>query len=222
MAQGLPEIKAFLTCDRVSRQQNKLTCEGIFTTIYGLVFPMVHRGMAIYVSYIGGEGEFLQVISLLDDTGKVLKQPPPEKVRFPEVGEGVINIEGLELPAPGRYWLSLSLNGEEVKRIPVAAVQIPLRERFTEEQMRKLLANPRSIKKVRAQAECNKCGRKYVFQMTLDPNLPLDEGARPFPESKSFVCECGVTHDLRETWARAWQMVGSVQPEEKPEKSQET
>lgn len=222
MSKQLPEVKAFLTCDRVSRQQGKLSCEGIFTNINGFVFPRVHRRMAIYISYMGGEGEFSQEVALLDDKGKVLITPSAEKVRFPQLGEAVTQVEGLALPAPGRYWLRLSLDGQEVKRILVTATEVALRKPFTDQELAKLLTNLRTVKRARAELECKNCKRSHIFQMNLDPARSLDEGAKAFPESKTFECECGVSHDLRETWANCWQMIGSVQPPEKPEDSRET
>jgi len=221
MAKQLPEVKAFLTCDRASRQQGKISCEGIFTNINGYVYPRVHHPMAIYISYMGGEGEYSQRVSLLDSKGQVLIAPPPEKVKFPKLLEAVIEVQGLELPAPGKYWLSLSLDGREVKRIFVTATELAVRKPFTDGELKELLANPKTVKRVRAEVECKKCQRQHVFQMNLDPDRPLDKGAMAFPESKFFVCECGASHDLREAWANCWQMIGSVQAPEKPEERKE-
>lgn len=219
MAQDLPEIKAFLACDRAVQRKGKVSCEGIFTTINSLVFPFVHPSMSIYISYMSVEGEFDQKLSFLSEEGKVLNEKRFGTLKLPTL-EQVVNVENLELPAPGRYWFSLSLNGREVKRIWLLASETPLRPPFTKEQIRELLANPRSVKKVRAKAECKKCGKKHLFQMNLDPTAPLDKDYSPFPESKSFVCDCGVTHDMRGIWASAWQMLGSLRPEGKSEESQ--
>lgn len=220
MTKTLPEIKAFLTCDRAVHQAGKTSCEGIFNTVFALVYPVVHANIYLYIAYMGGKGVFDQKVSFLTENGKVLYESPLEQVRLP-THEFVAHLEHLELPSPGRYWLSLTLDGQEVKRIWLRAQKTPLRSPFTDDEIKELLANPQSIKKVRAQAECKKCERKHLFQMNLDPKAPLDDGHRPFPESKSFVCECGTTHDLKHVWASAWQMLGSVQPKVKPEESQQ-
>ena len=176
--------------------------------------------MSIYISYMGGEGEFSQQLTLLDDSGKAIIEPPGQELSFPQISEVVTQVPALELPAPGRYWFSLSLDGEEVKRIFITTREVVLRDPFTDQELRELLANPKTVKSVRAQAECKKCRRKHHFQMNLDPSKPIGEGAKPFPESKSFVCECGVTHDLREAWGSAWQMLGSLGQEPKKPESQ--
>lgn len=109
--------QALLTCDSVAHDPStgKITLYGVFDRVSSLTFPAMHPLLAIYWKcLVRGPGRV--GVSILRPDGSTLADLEP--VEHAKEGEhslqGTYTIGGLELPAEGRYVLSLRYNNKEV------------------------------------------------------------------------------------------------------------
>lgn len=83
--------------------------------------------------------------------------------------------------------------------IPLQVILLPWPAQPGGDDLRKLLADPHSIKSGRAVVVCRKCKSTYTFQVNLDPNAPIAADALPFPENGEYRCEkCNSVHYLKD------------------------
>lgn len=83
--------------------------------------------------------------------------------------------------------------------VPFSVALQPWIELPTGAKLKSLLDDPQSIKAARAALKCNKCGRTFTFELSLDPARKLTKGSRPFPSSGKFKCpKCAAVHQLRD------------------------
>jgi hypothetical protein len=69
----------------------------------------------------------------------------------------------------------------------------------TGEQLSKILADPQSLKVVRAAIKCKGCSKTYTFELSLLPDRKRERGIRPFPENGRFKCPvCETLHHTRD------------------------
>lgn len=86
-----------------------------------------------------------------------------------------------------------------IKWLPFRVQVNPWVELPQGEQLKALLADPHAIKALRAELHCEKCGSRFVFEVSLNPDAKRERGVRPFPESGKFVCpKCKTVHYLKD------------------------
>lgn len=121
--QDIPTITPFplamVVCDFVYRDPytGKYTLIGMFSTISGITFPLIHPHLFVYASLTGGRGKIpfrLEVVDADEDTeplaeltGEVDFKDDPRAVQ-----ELAFAFSGLEFPKPGEYRLALYANDE--------------------------------------------------------------------------------------------------------------
>ncbi len=115
-----PYPLAMVVCDGFWRDPStgKHTLIGTFSTLVGRSFPLVHPGMAVYVSLTEGRGRTRIRFELVD----VDEQYPPVfqaegEISFPNpraVCELCLPVQGATFRRPGEYRLKLFAGGQFV------------------------------------------------------------------------------------------------------------
>jgi hypothetical protein len=118
---SFPQIRHCLVCENVRPELNGLTT---MVGFYGVApdvtikipdFAQPLPALAfLLIGNEGGEGDFELQFRLSDSTANTIVEPPASRVRLP-VGSDRLNmgvmVTGLKLPRPGRYSVSLLVNG---------------------------------------------------------------------------------------------------------------
>jgi hypothetical protein len=100
--------------------------------------------------------------------------------------------------------IGTKIRGRNVLWTPLLIVELPWPALPKGSRLQRVLRDPQSLKAARAVLKCVKCDNEYIFQANLDPNMSLDEVARPFPPDGKFKCpECGTVHHLRDIQGQA-------------------
>ena len=124
-----PSVKSLILADQVFRQAEtgKWCIIGVFEKILSQSFPCLHPSLGLFVRVEDAHGEYEVKIEFRDAADRVLGSFEGMTLqvndRLASVAFGVQTI-GLPLPAPGRYFFKLFLNGEVLMDHPVDAVQL--------------------------------------------------------------------------------------------------
>ncbi|MEX2288312.1 MAG: hypothetical protein WD648_14550 [Planctomycetaceae bacterium] len=110
---------AMVVCDFIYRDPftGKYTLTGLFSTIAGMEFPLVHPHLHVYTALTGGRGRIqlrLEITSADDDGGPLaVVQGEVDSADDPRVIQELgIVFGGLVFPKPGEYRISLYANNE--------------------------------------------------------------------------------------------------------------
>ena len=108
----------------------------------------------------------------------------------------------MEILTPGSHRLGIGPAGgssRSIRWLPFAVDLLPWIELPTGGQLQALLADPHTLKAMRASLKCKKCGRGFTFEVSLDPALKRQRGVRGFPTNGKFRCtKCSTLHHLRD------------------------
>lgn len=121
-----------------------------------------------------------------------------------ERAAGLIMAERIPLrfTTSGVHQIGVGLDGGSARSIHWTPVEVRAQELAPHPagaDLAKLLADPHSIKSLRAELLCKKCSTRHVFELHLDPSAPLSRGTHAFPPSGRFKCpRCGSTHYTRD------------------------
>lgn len=123
-----PSLVHTIICDDVRQELGgKFSLMGLFETISAQSFPVVHPRFAIMNEWTGGKGEFLSRVRLLaPDRRTVLSE---SETRFSLYSETQrhrdISVRfNTTFPAPGTYWLEMTIDNELVAAFPLAVQQV--------------------------------------------------------------------------------------------------
>jgi len=115
----LPTVISLVLCDamRVDPQRGKTALDGLFHARFVQVFPSQPQAFTTYIALNGGEGEGIMrlIISRLETEQDVYSYKKWCVLPGPgQVSDIEIKVTTCRFPAPGRYRISLQLDGTEV------------------------------------------------------------------------------------------------------------
>jgi len=119
-SQTLPKIDYMLFCDSVSTAPDgKKTAYGIFDRINAKKFPATHPSFSTILSLVEGQGKFKISIRIFDPKDIVaFKANDAVEIEFTEKlkrAEIVLQFQGFNLKEPGKYYMQILANGEQVE-----------------------------------------------------------------------------------------------------------
>lgn len=117
-----PQLQFAVFCDGVTPpdQRGKVSFIGIFDKF---LRPGIIPHFTLCLGWKNGKGHFVQSFRILDPNLKeLLKSPdlPVDVKHETDSVRNVINIDGINFPTPGVYWIEILLEGETVTSIPLA------------------------------------------------------------------------------------------------------
>lgn len=186
----MPKLHTFEFCDRVKEDESgKKTLYGLFKFINTVFLPTKHKEFTIVLGYSKGNGDF---------NGKtIIKNPSGMEIYKNEYNlnlesqytdtYALTKVENLQLMEMGIYkmltYLENNLMGERTFIVGL--------KKFTElsdEEIKEKLKDENTIKSVKLELICPNCGNRYIFQMNLDPDEPIDNDSIEIPEDDIFRC----------------------------------
>jgi hypothetical protein len=198
---AMPKLKYFIQCDEVRNENNKLSAVGLFDTIHSFIFPATHKKFFLLMGFFAAEGKFDLELQFGAPDGNILARTKGdfELNDITQVANVVFAFEDFQLPAQGRYSVSIFLDGDFfAEHFFRAMPPFPKRQR-TDEEIRALLNQPDIIKSANIDVPCSKCRTLYRFQHHLDPVAPAEAGFLRLPPGEFFVCSaCGQKIELRQ------------------------
>jgi uncharacterized Zn-finger protein len=189
-----PILKYFIQCDDVRNENGKFSAIGIFDTIYSLFFPTNHPRFFLLVGFTGKEGTYPLDVQILGPEGKTIAEVKGQLqiAASHQVANVVFCFEKFPLITPGRYTITLFLEGDFFAEFPFFArppFETPHR---SPEEIAALLERPDIVKSANADVHCPKCKTLYRFQHNLDPKAPIATGFLALPPGEFFLCSvCG-------------------------------
>jgi len=109
-------VEAFLLCDSVvvDQQTGKTTVQGVFDQVFRDSYPGGHPNITIYARFSVSQASSDVDIEIRTPSGKT-DRLPSQKVA-PRIGievvQFMVQVPVLPLPEPGKYELSLFIDGE--------------------------------------------------------------------------------------------------------------
>jgi hypothetical protein len=122
-------VQAFLLCDSVvvDARSGKTVIQGIFDRIMSKAFPAVHPNCALYARINLRQGNSCEFeIAVQSPSGSIERPMAPQRVVGAEgdYAQMIIQVQGLPVQEPGRYVLSLILNGQIAAEFPFTAISV--------------------------------------------------------------------------------------------------
>jgi len=128
-------IETFLLCDAATDQQGKLNVLGAFDTIFAQKLPVKHPACAISARIRFErieEGNHPIKLNIIDEDGKAIGPKLDGNIQV-HVSEGIdssvvnliLNIQGLEFKAYGRYRIDLAIDGQIKCSLPFYLREVP-------------------------------------------------------------------------------------------------
>jgi hypothetical protein len=121
-------------CDAATEWCGKLFIVGTFDTINSPQFPAVHPACAVVVSLrfeAIEEGEHRIKARLVNEDGKLIADLPEAKPTIIAQPTGrpvsvnyMINLQQMQLPAPGEYSFDVAVDGKHESSIPLFVQQL--------------------------------------------------------------------------------------------------
>lgn len=185
-----PRLKFFIQCDEVRNENGKFSAIGIFDTIYSLVFPVSHRRFFLFMGLVGPEGRYELQLLIRGPNDQPIAEVRGELnlSGSDRVGNVVFGLENFPLPAPGRYMVTVFLEGDFLAEFPFFAARPFDATKRTPEDIQSLLQRDDVVKTANCDVVCPKCKATYRFQYNLDPTAPVAPGFLPIPPGDEFVC----------------------------------
>lgn len=92
---------------------------------------------------------------------------------------------------------------------PLHVEKLPWPEQPSGSELSRLLKDSSVIRGARAELVCNKCRKKYVFEVDLDPAKKPRRGVLRFPPDGQFECRtCGQVHFLKDVEGQVRSQLG--------------
>jgi len=166
----------------------KLNCIGIFNTFRVWAFPAQREASVIMYLYdiFKDEKAIINWVSPQGENTVLAKI----KLKKSSVAHGFANVAyhlPIKIKEDGIHHIE-GIVGETRKSIPIIVTKEKW-PRFSKEEIKKLLEDPKSLKAARVEIECGKCGRKVTFEVNLDPNKKNTPGTVPFPKNGKYKCK---------------------------------
>ena len=125
------ECISIIVCDEIYRDEStkKLIIVGTFNTIHAVTFPCRHNKMNVLFSVTSGRGDY--DVSLTVEHGAT--GSPIAEIRGPmhfdnplQIADVNVEFHGLEFPEPGKYWVTLKVEGEILRQRPILIERLRL------------------------------------------------------------------------------------------------
>lgn len=191
----------------------KIDAQGIFDTISIWGTPTTRECSLVFsVSSVPAGHTALGI--WLRSPASGVKQLGKAELETPVALHSVVVGERIQFPvaAAGPHEVGVGIAGDSersIRWVPLLVKLQPWVELPKGMDLKRLLADPHTIKALRAELRCGKCGAKYLFELQVDPTQPLSKNARPFPRTGSFKCpKCRTVHHLRDIEGRLRAQVG--------------
>ena len=112
-----------VVCDNVYRESgNKQALVGLFNRIRSRQFPAVHPKMCVYASVTDVRPNTVLALDIVhsetDQTVTRLEGPPPGAVEPTTICDLVFELQNLEFPEPGRYYIRFHGNNHILLQRP--------------------------------------------------------------------------------------------------------
>ncbi len=122
-AAQLPKCISVLICDDVYRDEatKKLVIVGTFNQIHAPEIPCRHQRMHVLFSLADGHGEFDLCVRVEHaESGNTLVEMrgPAQLTDRLQITDINIVLENLEFAAPGKYWISILADDDEIGARP--------------------------------------------------------------------------------------------------------
>lgn len=123
-----PTLLYTILCDDVRQELGgKFSLMGLFESISAPTFPVTHPRFAIWNEWSGGRGEFTARIRLLAPDRRTMLSESESRLSLFSEGQRHRDISirlNTVFPAPGTYWLEMSLDGEQIALVPLPVQQM--------------------------------------------------------------------------------------------------
>jgi len=123
-----PELQFSVICDDVRQEKNgKFMFIGVFNTVSGVSFPVVHPVLHIVNQWCSGEGTFRQQSRIIDMENKLVVASPEITFQLKDFYSShfvISRFQGVVLPCAGQYSVEVLLEGELFRRFPFHILQI--------------------------------------------------------------------------------------------------
>lgn len=133
-----PDLLFSVLCDEVRREDNgKLMLLGLFEQIAVAQFPAQHPECCVINKWCNGIGQWTQQTRFVDEDDRVLMQDQPINFDLPGLDSHFTAVQvfcGLNLPAPGRVFIEVLLNGELKQRYALLVLETAQQMPFHQEQ----------------------------------------------------------------------------------------
>lgn len=124
-----PDLLYSVLCDEVRREENgKWILLGLFEQIAVAQFPAQHPGCCIMNKWCNGEGVWTQQTRFVDANDQVLVAGDVISFELPAIESHFTSVQifgGIPIPAPGRIWVEILLNGELKQRYAFHVLATP-------------------------------------------------------------------------------------------------
>lgn len=203
-----PKLKYFIQCDDIRNDQGKFSALGIFDTIYSLFFPANHPRFFLLLGFTGDEGTYPLDVQISGPQNTPIAQVKGQLqiASGSQVSNVVFCFEKFPLATPGRYMISLFLEGDFLAEYPFFARPPFESHTRSPEEIQTLLRRDDVVKSANADVVCPKCQSVYRFQHNLDPSAPVAPGFLALPPGDFFACSVCFTQipiaQLRENLSR--------------------
>ena len=206
-----PEIAFLFLCDAHElASSNKWNCYGIFNIFNVWDFPALREASFVIYAYNIFKSEKIS-LTWIDPKGKrkILGKAQCPKSKEPYGFHRIAQHLMIPIKAEGIHFFEGSI-GSTSKKIPIIVNKFPWPE-LSEEEIKKALEDPHSVRSARMEIVCNKCGRKHTFEVHLDPNAKNTPGTIKFPKSGRFKCKtktCSTIIPTKDIEGRARSLLG--------------
>lgn len=210
-----PKIAFLFLCDAHELAlSNKWNCYGIFNIFNVWAFPAQREASFIMYAYNILKSEKVLIFwtnpkGRRTSLGETKCPKSKEPYGFYRTAKHLI----IPIKAEGIHFFEGNI-GSASKKLPIIVNKLPWPE-LSEEEIKKSLEDPYSIKSARMEVVCNKCGRKHTFEVHLDPNAKNTPGTFKFPKSGRFKCKtktCSTIIPTKDIEGRARSLLGKTTP----------
>ncbi len=124
-----PVAIALMFCDNLIEEKNtnKKTLIGVFSAIFGERFPLQFRPFWIYASFTNVIGEHSFTLNIVSDETKAVLVSVNGHLDSKDLGaviELTIPIKGIVLPKPGKYGITLHVDGSDLLSRVISVKQV--------------------------------------------------------------------------------------------------
>jgi hypothetical protein len=182
--------------------QSKVDCFGVFTTMGVWGLPALRECSVVFGLNNVPAGE--TTLSLwLRPSGRDVHRLADMKLESPASVVSTVNAfrAPFSLKASGAHDIGVGVGKSSLKAgwATVFINVLPWPELPQGVELARALADPHTIKSTRAVVGCQNCSAEYIFQVNLDPSVPLPKGSLAFPTDGRFACKkCKTIHHLRD------------------------
>ena len=119
-----PDLQFSVLCDDVRRETNgKLMLLGLFEAINATEFPATHPTLYVVNRWCKGEGEFIQLIRIVNFRNKdIVFQTDEQTFELTDIDSHhtlISQFNNITFKEPGKYWVEVLLDGKLIINYPM-------------------------------------------------------------------------------------------------------